>query len=278
MADAPRESGPPEREPNLELPSLRLGRRRRKKAAPEPVEAPPAAESSEDPGAAEAPEAAHEPVPEARPERVAEPVAAPVESAPAPEPAVEAVAAPVAEQRIPPPPVLEQPPTTPVAQPEREPEPAALVADEAEPVASAVPQAARRTRRPVGLPRVPAGVAATLTGVVCGLAAVGLAALASHGCSVVRGVGGCGSFGLVALVAILAIEVLLGAGLLRLAGLGDTTSTSFLAVGLVAVLAMLFFLDEIDSPWMLLVIPVLSAAAFWLSWWVTAHFVDEVAD
>ena len=51
------------------------------------------------------------------------------------------------------------------------------------------------------------------------------------------------------------VEVLLGAALLKAFGVADPTSTSFLGVGLVAVLALLFFLSALDSVWMLLVLP-----------------------
>jgi hypothetical protein len=125
------------------------------------------------------------------------------------------------------------------------------------------------------LPRIPQIAAAMIVGTLCGLLAVGLAWLAAQGCESVRGVGTCGSFGLVALIAILGIEVLFGAMLLRAWQITDPTSTSFLGVGSVAVLAMLLFLDQIDSVWMVLVIPVLSALMFLMSWWVTATFVDE---
>jgi hypothetical protein len=125
------------------------------------------------------------------------------------------------------------------------------------------------------LPAVPGPVAALLTGVASGLVTVLLAWLAARGCDAVRGVGTCGKFGLFALIAILGIEVMLGAFLLRAWKVEEPTSTSFFGIGLVAVVTMLFFLDDIDSPWMVLVIPVLTAASFLLAWWVTATFVDE---
>ena len=50
--------------------------------------------------------------------------------------------------------------------------------------------------------------------------------------------------------------------------------SNFVRVGLVAVLAMLFFLESIDSVWMFLVLPALTAATFLLSWWVTETFVE----
>ncbi len=78
-----------------------------------------------------------------------------------------------------------------------------------------------------------------------------------------------------AIVAVLAIEVLIGANLLKAWQISDPFSTSFLGVGLVATLAMLIFLDDLNSPWMFLVIPLMTAAAFALSWWVTVRFIDE---
>ena len=101
---------------------------------------------------------------------------------------------------------------------------------------------------------------------------------ASRGCEAVRGVGTCGGTGLFALLAVLIIQVVLGSLLLKGAGVFDPTSTSFLAVGLVAVLALLFFLSSLESVWMLLVIPVLTAITFLLSWWVTETFVEAGAD
>jgi hypothetical protein len=79
--------------------------------------------------------------------------------------------------------------------------------------------------------------------------------------------------GLFALLAVVAIEVVLGAVLLKAWQITDPTSTSFLAVGLVAVLALLFFLGSLESVWMLLVLPVLTAITFLISWWVTETFV-----
>ena len=43
-------------------------------------------------------------------------------------------------------------------------------------------------------------------------------------------------------------------------------------------LALLFFLSSLESVWMLLVIPVLTAITFLISWWVTETFVEQGAD
>lgn len=126
------------------------------------------------------------------------------------------------------------------------------------------------------LPEVKPVYAAIISGLLAGLAAVLLAIGASKGCEAVRDNSSCGGgAGLLAIVAILAIEVLIGANLLKAWQISDPFSTSFLGVGVVATLAMLTFLDSLDSPWMLLVIPAMTAAAFALSWWVTVRFIDE---
>ena len=117
-----------------------------------------------------------------------------------------------------------------------------------------------------------------VTGVVVGLGVVGLTFISSRGCQAVRGTGNCGAIGLLFLVAILVVAVLFGAVLLRAWKIGDPLNSSFLAVGLVAVIAMLFFLDYIDQWWMVIAIPAISAVTYLLSWWVTRTFISERAD
>lgn len=132
----------------------------------------------------------------------------------------------------------------------------------------------RRERRPSPLTRVPPGYAAAGAGVVCGLVGVVLTSLALHACEAVRGVGSCGGIGLFALLLILVLEIFIGGALLKACAVPDSFSTSFLGVGLVAVAIMLFLLGNLDSPWMLLVIPVVTAATFVVSWLVTRTFVE----
>jgi hypothetical protein len=152
---------------------------------------------------------------------------------------------------------------------EGEPESRPLFADEA-PRRRAV-----KERTPVTVPRINPRIAVVLTGLVVGVVGVLLSYGASQGCEAVRGVGSCGGTGLFALLAVVVIEVLLGALLLKAWRITDPTSTSFLAVGLVAVVALLFFLESLESVWMLVVIPVLTAIAFLVSWWVTETFIEE---
>ncbi len=126
------------------------------------------------------------------------------------------------------------------------------------------------------IPRIKPLYAALLTGLISGLLCVLMAKGASAGCEAIRDEDSCGgALGLLTLVAILAIEVLIGANLLKAWRIADPFSTSFLGVGLVAMVSMLFFMDVIVSPKMFVVIPLITAASFVLSWWVTVKFVEE---
>ena len=129
----------------------------------------------------------------------------------------------------------------------------------------------------LALPVVNPYLVVVVTGVVCGLIAVVLSIATQRGCETVRGVGSCGGIGLLALLVILAIEIVIGAALMRAFDIPDPTSTAFLGVGIVAVLAMVFFLGSLESVWMFLVLPLLSAASFAVSYWVSTTFVDVPA-
>ena len=204
-------------QPSLELPKLRLRRRKRPDAAPPE-------------------EAAVAPAPEPEPE---------------PEPAETAVLEPV------PPPATQARPKRP-ERPVR-PERAERTAEE---------PAQPRERRAGGMP------AAVLTGVAVGLLMVGLTWAGLRGCEAVQGTSSCGGAGYPLLAAILVVMVLVGAALLRATRVADPVSTSILAVGLTAVLAMLFLVDSLQDLAMVVVIPLISAGSYAVSHWVTSTFVE----
>lgn len=125
------------------------------------------------------------------------------------------------------------------------------------------------------LPPVAARVAAIITGAIIGLLAVGLTYLALRGCEAVRDTSTCGEAGLALMIAILILLVVLGSALLGAWKVTDPSSTSFLAVGLLAVVALLFLIEVIFSPWMVVVIPLVAIGTFTLSQWVTEKFIEE---
>lgn len=128
------------------------------------------------------------------------------------------------------------------------------------------------------LPALPGMLAVALTGVVVGLVGTLLTYLAMLGCEAVRGTSTCGGPGFFFLIAILIVMILLGMTLLRAWRIADAGSTSFLAVGLVAVAVLVVLIDVIFSGWMFLVVPIVAAGAYALSHWVTTRFVDEDRD
>ena len=199
------------------------------------------------------------------------------EPEPAPEPEPERVPVPEDQERTQE--ITAPQDTTPAAAPRPSPAPQPAPEPEPTPEPSAPPAGTRRAKRAgsgLSVPSVAGPVAAGVTGLVVGVGGAAATYAAMAACEAVRGVSTCGGGpGFLILLAIVVLMVLFGALLLRLLGVAGSVSTSFLAVGIVTVLAMLLLLDVIYSPWMFLVVPVVSAAAYLLSHWVTTRFENE---
>jgi hypothetical protein len=227
--------------PSLEPPSL-FGRKKKKAAQP-PVEA------AVDVPAADAPAAVAEPAAEP----VAPPSAATPEAAPAPEP------------------VADETPTTIFDEP-------AGPAEPAEPATSPLtPPPAPEPKEPRE-PWATGRLAAVLAGLLVGALIVGATAGGLRVCTEVKGTSSCGASGLPMLIAILVVAILVGAALLRAARVPEAGSTSFLAVGLTSVVALLFLVGQLFAWWMIIVIPIVSVATFLLSHWVTTTYIDPAND
>ncbi len=112
-------------------------------------------------------------------------------------------------------------------------------------------------------------VAAVLAGLVAAAVIVGLTKAAFSLCEWIQGTDSCGGPGFFLLVAILVLAVVLGSLTLRLCGVAESGTTSFLAVGLTSVIALLFLVDQLFDWWMVIAIPLVSVATFLLSYWVT---------
>jgi hypothetical protein len=242
--------------PSLEPPSL-FGRKKRKKSAPAPVAEPsPEAEA----------EVVPPPAPVTEPVPVAEPVVQPPvepEPEPEPEPTVVLPPAPTPE------PALESAP-----EPEPVPAPEPVVARSPLTPPPAPPREPRAPRDPwlVGPP------AAVLTGLLVGGLIVAATAGGLRVCTAVKGTSSCGNPGFLLLCAILVVAVLVGGALLRSARVPQPGSTSFLAVGLLSVVALLFLVGQLFAWWMAIVIPLVSVATFLLSYWVTTTYIEPDQD
>jgi hypothetical protein len=137
------------------------------------------------------------------------------------------------------------------------------------------PGARRADRADRARPALPPRLAAVLTGLLVGAAGTLLTYGALRGCETLTGTGSCGGGpGLLLLVAIFAVMVLLGGALLKLWAVGEPQSTSFLAVGITAVMVMLTLLEAVFSAWMFVAVPLVSMAAYWAAHWVTTRFDD----
>jgi hypothetical protein len=249
--------------PSLEPPTL-FGRKRRTKNAPETPAVPEA--TRVDLPAVEpdvTPTAVVEHVPEPAPKPAPKPVVA-RRPEPTPEPAPEPVVArtPEPTQATPAPVLTEQAPTV------------QAPTEQAQPVAPPAPREPREPREPfvTGMP------AACLTGALVGLATVGLTWLGLRACEVARGTSSCGNPGFLLLIAILVAMVLAGTALLRTFRVAETSSTSFLAVGLLTVLVLLFLIEALFSWTMVIVIPLLAVGCFAASHWVTTLVTETDTD
>ncbi len=173
----------------------------------------------------------------------------------------------------------------PVAEPEPEPEPApdhspTTILDDPGPAQprQAEPAAEPHEPRPPRAPWVQGPPAAVLTGLLVGALIVAATAGSLRLCTQIKGTSSCGGPGFFLLVAILILAVLVGAAMLRAAAVPQPGSTSFLAVGLLSVVILLFLVGSIFQWWMIIVIPAVSVATFLLSHWITTTYIEPEDD
>ena len=89
-----------------------------------------------------------------------------------------------------------------------------------------------------------------------------------------RGTSSLGDGGAIILIAVFVLAVVLGGYLLRLASARSPFTISFLGSALVAVLSMLFLTDVFAHAWGVIVVVILTAAAYALASWVTTNYID----
>ncbi|MFS3129865.1 hypothetical protein ACLM5J_15805 [Nocardioides sp. Bht2] len=127
----------------------------------------------------------------------------------------------------------------------------------------------------LSLPELSGPIAAAITGAVVGLLGVGLTYFGMAGCEAIKGTSSCGGSGIGVLILILIALVAVGSLLLTAWKITDPTSTSFLAVGLLAVICLLFLIEVLMSPAMIVVVPIITVVTFLASHWVTTNFVED---
>jgi hypothetical protein len=80
------------------------------------------------------------------------------------------------------------------------------------------------------------------------------------------------------LVAIFVAMVLAGGAALKLFGVPEAGSVSFLGTGLLMVIVLFFFLEALDHVSMVIVIPAIAAPCFALARWVTTQLSEDVME
>lgn len=276
--DVDRSPGTEDENARLELPSLRLPRfgRRRKPRDDEETAVPPA----EPPSPASQPTATQ---PTATHPTATQPTATqptPPEPEPLPDPAPEPLPQPdPAPQRVL---VVDRDVSghtreTPATEP-HEPAttaPGETAPDEATDDSDDDQHEEPAARQPFAFPSLPARIAVVVTGAVVGAVGVALTYASLQGCNAVRGTKSCGGgTGLLLLVVILVLMALLGAVLLTLWHVPEARGTSLLGVGVLAVVVLLTSMQQLDSVWTFLVVPVICAVSYLLAHWVTTAFVE----
>jgi hypothetical protein len=119
--------------------------------------------------------------------------------------------------------------------------------------------------------RLPAPLAAAVTGLLVGLAAVGLVRAGQAACERLSGTSACGGgLGLLVLAAIVVMLTLLGAALLRALGVARAGSTSTLAVALATVACLLLFADVLLDRSGAVVVVLVGLTAYAVAQGVTA--------
>lgn len=127
------------------------------------------------------------------------------------------------------------------------------------------------------LPHPPGIAAALVTGLVVGVTGTVLTWGGLRGCEAIRGTQSCGEgSGMALLAVILVVMVVLGSVLLALFGVADNISASVLAIGSAAAFTMLALLDVIFSPWMFLVLPMLTTATYAGAVWLSTRLDDDL--
>ncbi len=116
---------------------------------------------------------------------------------------------------------------------------------------------------------------AAIAGLATGVVLIGLTFAGFGVCETVQGTSSCGTVaGSGLLIVVLILAVLAGKYLLAAFKMPDPGSTSFLAVGLMGIVVLLFFVDQLDTAPVLVGLPLLTSATFVASWWVTTTYVE----
>jgi hypothetical protein len=114
-------------------------------------------------------------------------------------------------------------------------------------------------------PPLPPALILAVVGLLCGFATIALVWLSERSCDRFRGTTNCGALGLPLLVVIVVVTMVLGGLALSRLAMPHPRLIPFLGVAFMVALVVAFLTGHLDSPWILAVVPVLTAITFLLA-------------
>ncbi|MET9269731.1 hypothetical protein [Kribbella sp. NPDC003557] len=114
-------------------------------------------------------------------------------------------------------------------------------------------------------PPLPPALILGVVGLLCGFATIALVWLSERSCERFRDTTNCGALGLPLLVLIVVVTMVLGGLALSRLAMPHPKLIPFLGVAFMVALVVAFLTGRLDSPWILAVVPALTAITFLLA-------------
>ena len=114
-------------------------------------------------------------------------------------------------------------------------------------------------------PPLPPALILGVVGLLCGFATIALVWLSERSCERFRDTTNCGTLGLPLLVLIVVVTMVLGGLALSRLAMPHPKLIPFLGVAFMVALVVAFLTGHLDSPWILAVVPALTAITFLLA-------------
>ncbi|MFK4083826.1 hypothetical protein ACI2LF_06950 [Kribbella sp. NPDC020789] len=114
-------------------------------------------------------------------------------------------------------------------------------------------------------PPLPPLLILAVVGLLCGFATIGLVWGSEQGCERFRETTNCGALGLPLLVLIVVVTMVLGGIALSRLAMPHPRLVAFLGVAFMLAIVLAFLTGDLSSPWVLAVVPVLTAITFLLA-------------
>jgi hypothetical protein len=114
-------------------------------------------------------------------------------------------------------------------------------------------------------PPLPPALILAVVGLLCGFATIALVWLSERGCERFRDTTNCGALGLPLLVLIVVVTMVLGGLALSRLAMPHPRLIPFLGVAFMVALVVAFLTGHLDAPWIIAVVPALTAITFLLA-------------